>query len=83
VVDLASVDRRSQNPLNDPLPVNIYNPISQSVERSGVSDLFRRLPIRTSFLRVFTDETARAEALRRAVEEALYRPRPTLVQASG
>jgi uncharacterized protein len=72
-VDLASVDPRPQNPLKDPFPVRIYNPISRAVEESAVSDLFRRLPIRTTFVRVFTDETARADALRRGVEDALYR----------
>jgi len=64
-VDLASVDPRAQNPLNDPFPVNIYNPVSRAVERSAVADLFRRLPIRTTLVRVFTDETAQLQALRR------------------
>lgn len=80
-VDLASVDPRAQNPLNDPFPVNIYNPVSRAVERSAVADLFRRLPIRTTLVRVFTDETAQLQALRRAVEEALYRPDAGLVEA--
>jgi len=80
-VDLASVDPRPQNPLNDPFPVNIYNPVSRSVERSAVADLFRRLPIRTTLVRVFTDETAQLQTLRRAVEEALYRPDSHLVEA--
>jgi HD superfamily phosphohydrolase len=72
-VDLASVDPRPQNPFRDPFPVDIYNPITRAVEQSAVADLFRRLPIRTTFVRVLTDETERAEALRRAVEDALYR----------
>ena len=80
-VDLASVDPRAQNPLADPFPVNIYNPVSRSVERSAVADLFRRLPIRTTLLRVFTDETAQLQALRRAVEKALYRPESRLAEA--
>jgi hypothetical protein len=80
-VDLASVDPRAQNPLNDPFPVNIYNPVSRAVERSAVADLFRRLPIRTTLVRVFTDETAQLQTLRRAVEEALYRPDASLAEA--
>lgn len=80
-VDLASVDPRAQNPLNDPFPVNIYNPVSRAVERSAVADLFRRLPIRTTLVRVFTDETAQLQALRRAVEQALYRPETNLAEA--
>jgi hypothetical protein len=80
-VDLASVDPRAQNPLNDPFPVNIYNPVSRAVERSAVADLFARLPIRTTLVRVFTDETAQLQALRRAVEEALYRPDSRLAEA--
>jgi HD superfamily phosphohydrolase len=80
-VDLASVDPRPQNPFNDPFPVNIYNPVSRSVERSAVADLFRRLPIRTTLVRVFTDETGRADALRQAVERALYRRDSSLTEA--
>src|SRR5213080_3371475 len=80
-VDLASVDPRPQNPFNDPFPVNIYNPVSRAVERSAVADLFRRLPIRTTLVRVFTDETTQAEALRRAVERALYRRDSSLAEA--
>jgi hypothetical protein len=80
-VDLASVDPRPQNPLNDPFPVSIYNPVSHAVERSAVADLFRRLPIRTTLVRVFTDETAHADTLRRAVERALYRPDSSLAEA--
>jgi len=80
-VDLASVDPRPQNPLSDPFPVKVYNPTSDSVEQSAVADLFRRLPIRTTFVRVFTDETERAEALRRCVEAALYRRDAPMAQA--
>ena len=80
-VDLASVDPRPQNPFNDPFPVLIYNPVSRAVERSAVADLFRRLPIRTTLVRVFTDEAAQADALRRAVERALYRPDANLAEA--
>ena len=72
-VDLASVDPRPQNPFTDPFPVNIYNPVSRAVERSAVAELFRRLPIRTTLVRVFTDDTRQVEALRGAVERALYR----------
>jgi hypothetical protein len=80
-VDLASVDPRPQNPFNDPFPVNIYNPVSRAVERSAVADLFRRLPIRTTLVRVFTDDIAHADVLRRAVERALYRHDSSLAEA--
>jgi hypothetical protein len=73
VVDVAAVDRRPQNPLQDRGAVRIYNPTSRAVESSDVADLIRRLPIATTLLRVFTDDGARAETLRRAVEAALYR----------
>ena len=55
--------------------------MSRSVERSAVADLFRRLPIRTTLLRVFTDETARVDELRQAVERALYRRDSSLTEA--
>jgi len=80
-VDLASVDPRPQNPFNDPFPVNIYNPVSRAVERSAVADLFRRLPIRTTLVRVFTDDLGNLDSLRRAVERALYRPDSSLAEA--
>lgn len=80
-VDLASVDPRPQNPFNDAFPVNIYNPVSRAVERSGVADLFRRLPIRTTLVRVFTDDVIHVEVLRRAVERALYRHDSSLAEA--
>jgi HD superfamily phosphohydrolase len=82
-VDVASVDPRPQNPLNDPLPVRVYNPVSRTVEQSGVADLFRRLPIRTTFVRVFTQETTRVEELRHAVESALRRTDRPLAQAAS
>jgi len=80
-VDLASVDPRPQNPFTDPFPVNIYNPVSRAVERSAVAELFRRLPIRTTLVRVFTDDTQQVEALRGAVERALYRRDSDLAEA--
>jgi uncharacterized protein len=80
-VDMASVDPRPQNPLNDPFPVNIYNPVSKAVERSAVADLFQRLPIRTTLVRVFTDDLAHADQLRKAVERALYRRDASLAEA--
>jgi uncharacterized protein len=82
-VDLASVDPRPQNPFNDAFPVNIYNPVSRAVERSAVADLFRRLPIRTTLVRVFSDEREHLEPLRRAVERALYRPDRSLEAVSS
>jgi HD superfamily phosphohydrolase len=81
-VDMASVDPRPQNPFNDPFPVNIYNPVSRAVERSAVADLFRRLPIRTTLVRVFTDDRTHSEALRRAVESALYPRDSTLAEVA-
>ena len=72
-MDLASVDPRPQNPFTDPFPVSIYNPVSRAVERSAVAELFRRLPIRTTLVRVFTDDSRQVEGLRAAVERALYR----------
>jgi hypothetical protein len=80
-VDLASVDPRPQNPFTDPYPVNIYNPVSRAVERSAVAELFRRLPIRTTLVRVFTDDARQVETLRKAVERALYRRDTDLAEA--
>ncbi|HYS02135.1 MAG TPA: HD domain-containing protein, partial [Candidatus Eisenbacteria bacterium] len=82
VVDVASVDPRPQNPLQDRGAVRIYNPMSRAVESSEVADLFRRLPIRTTLLRVFTADAGRAEVLRHAVEGVLYR-RDVLVGQAG
>ena len=77
VVDVASVDPRPQNPLHDRGSVRIYDPISRAVHSSAVTDLFRRLPIRTTLVRVFTDEPGDTEPLRHAVEAALHgRPIP-------
>jgi len=61
--------------------VNIYNPVSRAVERSAVAELFRRLPIRTTLVRVFTDDTGQVEALREAVERALFRRDTDLLEA--
>jgi HD superfamily phosphohydrolase len=80
-VDLASVDPRPQNPFTDPFPVSIYNPVSRAVERSAVAELFRRLPIRTTLVRVFTEDTRQVDALRAAVERALYRRDSDLAEA--
>ena len=70
-LDLASVDPRPQNPLRDPFAVRIYDSISRRIEASSVSDLFRRLPMRTTLLRVFTDRADRVEELRQAVARAV------------
>lgn len=80
-VDMASVDPRPQNPLNDPFPVSIYNPVSKAVERSAVADLFARLPIRTTLVRVFTADLAHADQLRQVVERTLYRRDSSLAEA--
>jgi len=72
VVDVASVDPLPQNPLHDRGSVRIYDPISRAVHSSAVTDLFRRLPIRTTLVRVFTDELGNTEPLRHAVEAALH-----------
>ncbi len=80
-VDVASVDPRPQNPFNDPFPVNIYNPVAHQVERSAVGELFARLPIRTTLVRVFTDDTEHVDALRQAAEAALYRGESPLIEA--
>jgi hypothetical protein len=55
--------------------------VSRAVERSAVAELFRRLPIRTTLVRVFTDDTTQVEALREAVERALYRRDSDLAEA--
>jgi HD superfamily phosphohydrolase len=80
-VDVASVDPRPQNPFNDPFPVNIYNPVTQAVERSAVAELFRRLPIRTTLVRVFTDDLEHLETIRGAAERALYRTDAPMIEA--
>ena len=80
-LDVASVDPRPQNPFNDPFPVSIYNPVSRAVERSAVAELFRRLPIRTTLVRVFSDEREHLEVIRDAAERALYRPDSRLAEA--
>jgi HD superfamily phosphohydrolase len=72
-VDLASVDPRPQNPVLDPFPVKVFNPISGVVEENRIMDLFRRLPIRTTYVRVFTDTDDRLDELRTAVERVLGR----------
>jgi HD superfamily phosphohydrolase len=83
-VDLASVDPRPQNPLRDPFAVRVYNPISREIVESSAFDLFRRLPIRTTLLRVFTDEAGRVEDLRLGVEAAFDRAgSPPLYALSG
>jgi HD superfamily phosphohydrolase len=86
-VDLASVDPRPQNPVLDPFPVKVFNPISGAVEENRIMDLFRRLPIRTTYVRVFTDTVDRLDELRVAVQQVLGRRssisgEPTLTVAS-
>ncbi len=73
-VDLASTDPRPDNPASDDQLLRIYDPISQRVEAEAAPQLMARLlPLRTVWLRVYSDQPAALSAVREAVLRAVAR----------
>ncbi len=74
-VDVASTDPRPVNPLTDDRVLDLYDPIRGTVHRPGAVDLLTRLlPLRTTILRVYTDNPAARDAVRAAAERARVGP---------
>jgi len=73
-VDLASTDPRPDNPASDHQLLRIYDPISQRVEAEAAPSLMARLlPLRTVWLRVYSDQPEARPAVRQAVLRAVAR----------
>ncbi|HVA22626.1 MAG TPA: HD domain-containing protein [Candidatus Micrarchaeia archaeon] len=74
-VDVATTDPRPVNPFTDDRVLGLYDPIRKAMHRSGAVDLLTRLlPLRTTILRVYTDNPAARDAVRAATERARAEP---------
>jgi hypothetical protein len=71
-VDLASTDPRPDNPAADSQLLALYDPISGQVEVEAAPELLARLlPMRTTWLRVYTNSAEARSAIRRAAAMAM------------
>ena len=72
VVDLASTAPRPDNPARDEQTLRLYDPISGRVEEEAAPELLARLlPVRTVWLRVYSDSSEAREAIREAAARSL------------
>ncbi|MGH7697301.1 MAG: HD domain-containing protein [Candidatus Dormibacteria bacterium] len=73
-VDLASTDPRPDDPTSDQQLLGLYDPISGRVEETAAQELMARLlPMRTVWLRVYSDSDDARGAIRLAAARALAR----------
>jgi hypothetical protein len=71
-VDLASTDPRPDNPAADGQLLALYDPISGRVEVEAAPELLARLlPMRTIWLRVYSDSAEARSAIRQAAATAM------------
>ncbi|HVD02911.1 MAG TPA: HD domain-containing protein [Candidatus Dormibacteraeota bacterium] len=71
-VDLASTAPRPENPAIDGQQLSIFDPITERVEVEAAPELMARLlPLRTVWLRVYSDDSAARAAVRAASQRAL------------
>jgi uncharacterized protein len=71
-VDLASTDPRPDNPAADGQLLALYDPISGQVEVEAAPELLARLlPVRTIWLRVYSDSAEARAAIRQAAALAM------------
>ena len=70
-VDVASQESRAVNPMAESGEIIFYDPLMDVYQRSGVLDLFRRLPVRMALFRVFAQDDAHRQELARAAAAAL------------
>ena len=73
VVDVARASVAPANPMAEDGFVAIYDPLSESVERSRTEELVARLPQYNQLMRVFTDSAGAAAAVGEAARAALDR----------
>jgi hypothetical protein len=66
-VDIASTAPRPENPASDDQMLRLFDPISGRVEVEAAPELLARLlPVRTVWLRVYSDSVEAREAIREA-----------------
>ncbi len=70
-VDVASQESGAVNPAVESGEILFYEPLHERYERSGVSELFQRLPARMALFRVFALDLEAREELAGAAERAL------------
>ena len=79
MVDLASTAPRPENPATDDQLLRLYDPISEQVEIEAAPQLLARLlPLRTLWLRVYSDSQEARLAIRSAAARALAEVRATV-----
>jgi HD superfamily phosphohydrolase len=71
VVDVASANVASYNPMAEDGLVAIYDPLTERVEHSRTAELVARLPQYTQLVRVFSNDQRALGALREAARQAL------------
>ena len=71
-VDLASTAPRPDNPASDDQMLRIFDPISGRVEAEAARELLARLlPVRTVWLRVYSDSAEARQAIREAAAQTM------------
>ncbi|HEX6488181.1 MAG TPA: HD domain-containing protein [Candidatus Dormibacteraeota bacterium] len=70
-VDVASQQSGAVNPATESGEILLYDPLTNTYDRSGVLDLFRRLPVRMALFRVFAQGPDGRAPLSAAAEKAL------------
>ena len=70
-VDVAAQESRAVNPAAESGEILFYEPLRDRYERSGVLDLFQRLPARMALFRVFALDAEGSEDLAAAAERVL------------
>jgi hypothetical protein len=79
IVDLASTAPRPENPAVDHELLRLYDPISEQVEVEAAPQLLARLlPLRTLWLRVYSDSSDARMVIRNAAARALADVRATI-----
>jgi len=68
-VDVAAQESRAFNPMTETMDILFYDPLEDTYQRSGVLELFRRLPVRMALFRIF----ARDDSHRRQLIDAAHR----------
>jgi hypothetical protein len=70
-VDVAAQESRAFNPTAETKDILLYDPLADRYEKSGVLELFRRLPVRMALFRIFTREPGYQDELANAAREVL------------
>src|SRR5260370_32967746 len=70
-VDVAAQESRAFNPMTETADILIYEPLEDRYQQSRVLDLFKRLPVRMTRVRIFAHDEAHRDELIRAANEVL------------